>query len=78
MRTAMAYIIERNNRFYVVAYDGIDRDRRGDLSITLGRYLTEQWIPCGWVDRWWVISTSGVRQNRGGRRGDPRRKACRR
>ena len=32
MRTAMAYIIERNNRFYVVTYDGIDpltgRERR--------------------------------------------------
>ncbi len=74
----MAYIIERNNRFYVVAYDGIDpltgRERRrwhpagrsrADAEaiaatldtqhtievaeetspITLGRYLTEQWLP---------------------------------
>ena len=75
---AMAYIIERNNRFYVAAYDGIDtltgRDRRRwhpagrcradaqavaatldeqhnveiaeeTTQITLGRYLTEQWLP---------------------------------
>ncbi len=74
----MAYIIERNNRFYVVAYDGTDpltgRERRrwhpagrcrADAEaiaatldeqhtveiteeatpITLGRYLTEQWLP---------------------------------
>jgi integrase len=74
----MAYIVTRNNRFYVVGYDGIDpltgRERRrwhpagasrtdaeaiaatinaatttpadeAARSLTLGRFLTEQWLP---------------------------------
>ncbi|HUP75771.1 MAG TPA: tyrosine-type recombinase/integrase [Acidimicrobiales bacterium] len=74
----MAYIVTRNHRFYVVAYDGIDpltgRERRrwhpagasrtdaeaiaatidaaasppadaATRSLTLGRFLTEQWMP---------------------------------
>ena len=74
----MAYIVARNSRFYVVAYDGIDpltgRERRrwhpagasrtdaeaiaatidavasppadaSTRSLTVGRFLTEQWMP---------------------------------
>jgi hypothetical protein len=74
----MAYIVQRNDRFYVVAYDGTDtvtgRERRrwqpaghsradaeaiaarlksapsadqsvGSEQLTLGRYLTERWMP---------------------------------
>ena len=74
----MAYIVQRKDRFYVVAYDGTDtatgRERRrwhpagrcrsdaeaiaerleavtvaghiaGVEQITLGRYLTERWMP---------------------------------
>ena len=52
----MAYIISRNNRFYVVAYDGLDPAQV--VSVDAGippatRWQTPKEVVPGSVEVWW-------------------------